>query len=325
MSFVRRIYVGGITCIVLAGIAISVYVIYRDSVGQSASTDGVQKQEQQASGSQSSSDVLHTQGLFVATSSSETAHVPEASPAPVAPDITARAYLVGDVSTGEIYIQHNIQQALPVASMSKLITAIVAIDTIAPTATITITPSNLAVATDTSMVTAGESFSRQEILYPLLLNSSNIAAEAIASSSDRYAFFELMKGYAWEVGASTAFFADPSGLSPLNSASAHDMFALARYLYTYRPDILAITRTVSTTTATTTEHGAHIFASTHPFVRDPRFIGGKTGRTAEARETMMTILTIDGHPLVFIVLASQFGERASDTYKLIDKLTSSLH
>jgi D-alanyl-D-alanine carboxypeptidase len=133
-----------------------------------------------------------------------------------------------------------------------------------------------------------------------------------------------MKGYAWEVGASTAFFADPSGLSPLNSASAKDIFALAQYLYKYRQDILEITRTIATSTASTTDHAAHDFVSIHPFVQDPRFIGGKTGRTIEAGETMMTIMNIKGHILAFIILASGFGDRAYDTKLLIDQVSQSL-
>ena len=235
--------------------------------------------------------------------------------------ITAKAYLVGDVKTGIIYLERNSISPLPVASMSKLITAIVATDIFSPTTTVSITKLNMDVASDTSRIMLGETFTMHELLYPMLLNSSNVASEAIASSSNRSDFLALMSSYSWEVGASTAFFADPSGLDSRNTASARDLFALAKYLYVNRPDILELTRTASTSVATTTEHGAHTFVSIHPFVTDSRFIGGKTGRTTQAGDTMMTILRLDDtHDIVCVVLGSMYNQRARETTILFDRV-----
>lgn len=241
---------------------------------------------------------------------------------PTIPGLTAKAYLVGNVKTGKIYIEQNSSQALPVASMSKLVTAFAATDMMSSTTAILISSSTLSVPPDTSNLTVGEKFTLEEILKPLLLSSSNVAAEAISVSGvqDRTNFLEMMSSYAWEIGMPKSFFADPSGVSPLNIASAKDLFELAKYLMYHRPDILAITRTAETTIATTTEHGGHVVVSTHPFVKDQRFVGGKTGRTIEAGETMMTILNIDGEFIVFIILGSKYGARENDTRILIREL-----
>jgi D-alanyl-D-alanine carboxypeptidase len=234
------------------------------------------------------------------------------------PGLTAHAYLVGDIKTGTIYVERNSSKSLPVASMSKLVTAFVATDMMGPTTTIRIASSTLSAPPDTSNLQANESYSLEEILHPLLLSSSNVAAEAISlSKGNRARFMEMMSSYAWEVGMPSSFFADPSGVSPQNAASAKDLFELAKYLVNYRPDILTITRTPEMTLATTTEHGGHLVTSTHPFVNDPRFIGGKTGRTTLAGETMMTILDINGQQIVFIILGSSFGARENDTRILI--------
>jgi len=248
----------------------------------------------------------------------------ESISSPVAPkpnpnDITASAYIVGNVLTGKVYISSHPTGVFPVASMSKLMTAIVATGMFSATTTISITKPETDVPPDASNLQAGEMFALKDLLYPLLLASSNVAAEAIASSTGRLHFMDVMSNTAWEIGMPDTYFMDPSGLDPRNEASANDMFALARYLYTYRPDILAITRTPHMDMATTTDHESHIFDSTHPFVNDPRFIGGKTGRTPEAGETMLTILRINSQPIVFIVLHSAYGERANDTTKLIKK------
>ncbi len=256
----------------------------------------------------------------IPTQYQDTGLSPQPMPVVRSPDeITAKAYIVGNVLTGQVYLSSNAAAVLPVASMSKLITTIAATDTMSPTTTIIITASETDVPQDGSDLHAGEIFTLQELLYPLLLDSSNVAAEAIASSSDRQRFLGLMSSYAWEVGMPTAYFADPSGISPHNQVSATDMFALARYLYVHRPDILALTRIAHASVATTTDHGAHSFDSIHPFVNDPRFIGGKTGRTPEAGETMMTILRVDGQPIVFIVMGSDYDRRQADTDLLIQK------
>lgn len=235
-------------------------------------------------------------------------------------EISAKAYLVGDTATGKIYIERNDAAALPVASVSKLITALVANMSFSSTTRITITKDEAALPPDGSNISAGETYSVSELMYPLLLDSSNIAAEALASSSNKLNFLELMSSYAWEVGMPDTFFADSSGLSMYNQASAKDIFTLSQYLYKYRPDILTLTRTRVMAVGTTTDHGSHIFASIHPFVDDPRFIGGKTGRTVSAGETMLTVLNINNHPISFIVLGSDLGARERDTRLLIDKV-----
>lgn len=238
--------------------------------------------------------------------------------------LTAKAYLMGNAVTGKILTEKNADKIMPVASMSKLITAIVATDTLSSTTVIEITAAEASTSPDASGIGTGEKFALNEMLYPLLLDSSNIAAEAIASSSDRDKFLELMSGYAWEVGAPQAHFADPTGLSPLNMASARGIFAIAQYLYKSRADILELTRTQESSVATTSDHGSHVFKSTHPFVSDPRFIGGKTGRTSEAGETMLTILKINNEPIAFVVMGSAYGAREGDTRILISVLANGI-
>lgn len=237
-----------------------------------------------------------------------------------ADSVTARAYLVGDIESGKILIGKNIDLVLPVASMSKLVTAFVATDELDMNSVVTITPEMTKVPPDSSNIKAGEKYTVKELLYPMLLNSSNIAAEALASSTDREHFMDQMKSYAWEIGMPSSFFGDPSGVSPANTASARDLFALSVYLYKFRPDILALTRNPLLLSAAVADRETHNYSSTHPFVRDSRFIGGKTGRTPQAGDTMLTILNIDNKPISFIVLGSKYDNRANDTRLLIEKI-----
>ncbi|OHA24206.1 MAG: hypothetical protein A3D50_00970 [Candidatus Taylorbacteria bacterium RIFCSPHIGHO2_02_FULL_44_12] len=237
--------------------------------------------------------------------------------------IGAKAYIVGDLETDLIYLERNSGSVLPVASMSKLLTALVVLDNLSSTTTIQI-GSDQSALPDISGIHPGEKFMVSELLYPLLISSSNRAAEALASFKDRPNFMELMRGYALEIGLPASYFADPSGISPDNRASARGILAFAKYLYISRPDILTITRIPFMAISTTSEHDAHDFISTHPFAKDERFVGGKTGRTVAAGETMMTILLLGDRPIAIIVLGSEIGGREGDTRLLLDRVKNIL-
>lgn len=249
---------------------------------------------------------------------SKPAPVP-AKPAVPADGIMAEAYVVGDLGTGKIYLEKNADEVLPFASMSKLITALVATNMYSADQPIPITEAEADTYPDTSGIHAGETYAASDILYPLLMCSSNIAANALASTTDPQQFMKLMSSYAWEIGMPHAYFADPSGLSELNAGTARGFFAMAKYLYASRKDILAITRIASTSMATTTDHDAHDLVNIHPFAGDPRFLGGKTGHTTAAEDTMLTILKLRDRPIAFVVLHSP-GQRKEDTDRLVDKL-----
>lgn len=263
------------------------------------------------------SDVLTAAAESLSKGSKRSVVSAAAKPKPNEP--TAQAYLVGDVTTGDVYISKNADTVMPVASMSKLITAITALATIPATSTIEVTESDMVYSPDPVDFNIGEKFSIKNMLYPMLLASSNTAAEALASTVNRTKFLESMSSFAWEIGMGKTFFADPSGIDPHNMASANDMFSLAKYLFNQRPDILAMTRNPYYEISSSSEHQSHDIESIHPFVSDPRFVGGKTGRTPQAGETMLTILNLDNKNLAFIILGAEVGHREGDTKMLIEK------
>jgi D-alanyl-D-alanine endopeptidase (penicillin-binding protein 7) len=270
-----------------------------------------------------SDSLIPEESFYEPEESSKTKISPTSAPfVPTTPTISAKAYLAGNIVTKEIYLEKNSGTALPVASMSKLITAFAVTDMLPLDTKITITKDELNVPVDASKLTEGEIFTVGELLNPLLMNSSNVAAEALASSSDRSKFLDSMEGYAWEVGMPKTLFDDPTGLSPKNVSTARDFFALAQYLYKSRPDILAITRIPTSSISSTTEHGAHNFTNIHPFVLDPDFLGGKTGHTTEARDTMLTIMNINNQPVAIIVISS--NNRKVDTAMIIKKVKNIL-
>lgn len=248
--------------------------------------------------------------------------VPVAKPAPK-PLISAEAYLVGNLETGEVYIEHNSATVFPIASISKLITAMIATHVMDPQTKVTITEPMLEAYGDAGHLVLGESLTVSELLYPLLLESSNDAAEALAQSFGYNSFISSMNSFVKELGMNSTSFRDASGLSSGNISNARDLFSLGRYLYASERPLLDLSRQMRYELASSTEHGGHVFVTINPFPGDPHFIGGKTGRTTEAKESMISLFSYSlgekTYPLAIIVLRSDFSNREVDTSTLFEQ------
>lgn len=247
---------------------------------------------------------------------------PAFTPSP-RPLVSAEAYLVANLETGKIYVDHNSRQVFPIASLSKLVTALVALHSMQTEQKVTVTQSMLDAYGEAGHLVLGESFTVSELFYPLLLESSNDAAEAIAQSYGYDSFIQKMNEFARELGMTVTFFKDASGLNPGNVSNARDLFTLARYVYGNEKPLLELTRQVAYSVGSTTDHGLHIWHTINPFPFDPHFIGGKTGRTDEAKESMISLFkyTTGGktYPIAILVLRSDFSAREVDSSVLLER------
>ena len=239
------------------------------------------------------------------------------------PLISAEAYLVENLDTGEIYSQFNSEHVYPIASLSKLIAALVVLHSMTPDEKVTVTQSALDAYGDAGHLALGETFMTSEMLYPMLLESSNDAAEVFAQSYGYDAFMAKMNEFAASLGMTSTSFKDPSGLSSGNISNTHDLFILAQYIYHSEQSLLNITKQTTYTVASTTDHAAHTWVTINPFPLDPHFIGGKTGRTNEAKESMISLFRYDyggvSYPVAVIVLRSDFSTREIDSSILFEK------
>ena len=245
--------------------------------------------------------------------------------------VTSRAYLVGNILTGKIYLSSHPDEILPIASISKLVTSLVARQFMTPTTTVTITQQALDVYDGKYGILPNERFTVDELYYPLLLQSNDDVGEALAltygGGSTTTAFVNKMNDYVGEIGMTKTHFEDPTGLSENNVSTARDLFTLSQFLYEdqrtthlFDPDFFAMTKVASESVATTSDHGSHTFININPFVGNPDFLGGKTGRTFEAGETMISIFGYQDEPIVVITLHIDYGMRQYDTQALLKKV-----
>lgn len=255
--------------------------------------------------------------------------------------ITADSYLVGNLVTGKIYFEKDPTTVRPIASISKLFAALVAKKRMNLNAIVTVASSSITgydATNSPSTIIPGESFGVGDILEGMLLVSSNDAATTLADNyanvtgdpnpDSRANFVSLMNATAAFIGMTNTSFKDPSGLSSGNVSSAEDLFKFARYLYSNGQDILALTKTPKYDIATTTDHRAHTFVNIDPFVYDTHYLGGKTGRTDAAGETMMSLFNIPvggiSYPIAIIVLHSSQDTRQIDSSILVGRVISAL-
>lgn len=237
---------------------------------------------------------------------------------PAAPVVTAEAFLVADLQNNFVVLERDPGETLPIASLTKLMTALVATEYVHLEKEITITD-EMRVSTSRPRLVTGESMSAYQLLYPLLLESSNEAAEALAAFLGEERFVSLMNKKVKALGMQNTRFEDPTGAGSGNVSTSEDLFNFLKYLYNNRRFILNI----STGRVANTVYGSSVYADLgnfNVFGSDPAFMGGKTGKTTAAKETLVAIFEIKvqdtTRPIAIIVLGSE--NSAADAHALLE-------
>lgn len=206
----------------------------------------------------------------------------------------------------------NIHQQWPIASLTKLMTAVVAEDKIPADAEIIASGEAVATEGAAGNFAVGGRYRPEEVLKALLVYSSNDAAAMLAEHYDRQtgeagSFVEEMNQKAVSLGMYSTRYFDPHGLSPLNQSTAGDLGKLVHHIFNLRPEIFAVTRERD--------------GNTHPFVNFDNFLGGKTGFIDEANGNLISLFNPPAGeksgPLLIIVLGSE--DRARDTEELYQR------
>ena len=148
------------------------------------------------------------------------------------PSVTARAAIVLDQTTGRILFSKNAYEQLPMASTTKIMTAILAIESGRLDETVTVSEYASLVEGSSIDLEAGEKKTLEELLYGLILQSGNDAAVAIAEhlSGSVEEFAKAMTARSRELGANGTSFANPHGLNDENHyTTAYDLALIASH------------------------------------------------------------------------------------------------
>ena len=235
----------------------------------------------------------------------------------VQPKISAQAYLVGDLKTGEVILAKNQSDKFPIASVTKLMTALVAEELTGPENIITVSQQAIKTLGQNGGLRVGEKIAASELLSPLLLESSNDAAEALAEYFDRKDFLLKMNRQAEQLLMASTVYEDPSGLSPQNVSTAADLFKLLGYLRETHGEIFDLTIKRSITS------GKHNWSNISQFLGKEGYAGGKSGYTDAALQTGVAIFNLPlgesgARPIAITLLRSQ--DRGKDVEAILKYL-----
>ena len=239
----------------------------------------------------------------------------EALPSNQVNRVTAKAYLVKDITNSQVIVENNSNQLLPIASLTKLVTAVVARKLILPTARIPITKQVMMTYGNTASFRAGETFTASDLMYPMLMVSSNDAAEAYAQYYGRAKFIQAMNDFTQSIGAYRTYFADPSGLDPQNVSTANDLALILDWIRKNDPSIITITQQKAKTIR------SHTWVNPTHFLSWSYYVGGKNGYLPEADRTNASLFKLGPQGDIYAVVVLGSSSRDTDTLQLLKKVT----
>ncbi len=249
--------------------------------------------------------------------------VPQQTGTPDFSSIKAESFLVYDAASGQILAQKDPDLKTPIASLTKLLTGLIAYEQDNLNATVTIpSEDELPVAPDLGLRN-GAVVELSDLFKAMLIGSANDAALALANATAAQTgqnFVGLMNATALRLGMTSSSFENPMGFdSPQNYSTANDI----RKLVDFTSQIDAFSSLGHQTGYSFTGQDGqdyHVTASNRLVLTHPEIQAVKTGLTPEADGAMVTKITENGHSIIVIVLHST--NREQDTLTLENQIFS---
>lgn len=249
-------------------------------------------------------------------------------------NVSAQCAVMLESHTKRVMYEKSAHEQRPVASISKIMTAIIAIENAPLDEYVTISKYAARQIGSSLYLKVGEEVTFRDLIYGLMLRSGNDAAYAIAEyigNGDIDYFVYLMNEKAKALGLKKSVFGNPSGLDELsqNLSTAYDMALITKYAMD-NPIFREINNT-STYRATTKAGSVYVWHNKHRLINHYDFIiGGKTGYTKLAKRTLVSVGNKSGLELIVVTLNSgndwndhlqlfNYGFTEFDLYTLIEK------
>ncbi len=222
----------------------------------------------------------------------------------------------------------NTEKRWPIASLSKLMTSLVAIEKMDLNRKIKMSETAVSTEGISGGFSSGEIFTVKDLIKAMLVVSSNDAAAAIAenfgepsnstelSLRGENSFIDEMQKKAAELNMFQTTYLESTGLSFVNQSTAADLAKLMSYIYLNHPEILEISRQKETKITDLASGRTRELISINRFAGEGDFIGGKTGYIEEADHNLMGLFSVNGKTVLTITLGAE--DSFSETQKLKD-------
>ena len=244
------------------------------------------------------------------------------------PEIQAQGAVLMDAATGNLLYSKEAETKFYPASITKLMTALLVAEKCSLDDTVTFSKTavtNLESGAVTLGLVEGDKLTVRQSLYGLLLKSANEVANGLAehTAGSISKFADMMNARAKELGCTNTNFVNPNGLNNSNHyTTPHDMALIARAAF-QNGTVSKIASTLSYQMPATQKAAARTISLGHKMLypNDARYyqgvIGGKTGYTSLAGNTLVTCAERDGVRLIAVIMKSK-STQYTDTSALLD-------
>ncbi|WP_292215000.1 D-alanyl-D-alanine carboxypeptidase family protein [Butyrivibrio sp.] len=254
---------------------------------------------------------------------------------PEGPEVSAESAIVMEAETGTILYAKNIHEELFPASTTKIMTCLLAVENASLSDTITFSNDAVfSVPNDGSSIgmDVGESITLEQALYGIMVGSANEVANAVAEhvSGSIDDFVKLMNDKAKSLGCTNTHFANTNGLQDSNHyTSVYDLALISKEFF--NNELLC---KIGNTPRyhfepTQTQPDDFYLNNKHKLINGEisydGIVGGKTGYTDQARETLVTCAERDGMKLICIVFMEESPTQFTDTVTLFDYAFNNFH
>lgn len=237
---------------------------------------------------------------------------------PIQPPITAEAAMIMDSSSKVVLYKKNADSRFSMASTTKLMTALVAMEYFKPQDILTVTTPD--VPGQTLGFPIGEQLYFEDLVYAMLLPSSNHAANVIAHNypGGYNAFIAKMNEKAKELSLTNTQYVDPAGLNDQgNYTTARDLAMLSSYV-SRNQKLASIAATKYRTVSNVSKTSVYRLSNLNILLGQNGVVGLKTGYTEGAGGVLTTLVNAHGRTFVVVVMRSQ--DRFADTQVLLSYL-----
>ena len=224
-------------------------------------------------------------------------------------------------SQKEVLFEKNEQEILPIASLSKLMTAYIVLKYYDLSHKVEISKQAILQTGDAGQLKAGQKLSVKELLFPLLIESSNDAAYALAETIGQEKFVFLMNLEARQLGLKNTYFVNPTGLDEKrisNYSTINDLVKFTKYLLFFDKNNKDELLWNILSTKEINLYGQTLINTNQLLDRIPGIIGGRTGWTPKAGGCLLLVLQAPEGYLINIILGAPTREsRFEEMEKLI--------
>ena len=231
------------------------------------------------------------------------------------PSISASMFLIGDLEESVNIAQLSINNRWPIASLTKLMTAVVVLEQLPKNTSITIGPNISSIEGSSGFIVSPREFLVEDLIKAMMVSSNNHAAYAIQEYFGKEKFVKLMNDSASRLGMNDTYFDEATGLSVLNQSTADDLKILVKFIWQSQRQIFEYSKMPEVTITDLKTNKVAVIKNINIFAGDADFLGGKTGFITDSGGNLISIFKRADRKIITIILGAE--DRFLETSKLV--------